>query len=351
MIEIPLRRSSRQRPYLTYGVAGAIVVAAAIAAASILGGDDPGLSASEPAADVPVVAEFELPADAYYPPAFASGGAWIATDGGYLMRIDVDTNESELVMEGDDQGGATVTSMLGSIWFLHEANGLYRIDPRTSEITTHISEDVDPRAVGFGSLWGMDVGHEVLRVNPDNDQVVARLRVSRNKTATHGCVPPFRATCPDYLTVHEDSVVMFVEGEDTAVHIDPATNRTTKRVKMPPYSSGLYGVNGEDPWMMSDRGLTQVDLDSGNILARIPLEDHERALSYDALFHSIAINGDTAWLVADTTTTEIDLKRGEVVATFDTPGSGGVLAASFGHGDLWVSYSGGTVRRIDLSRF
>jgi hypothetical protein len=100
---------------------------------------------------------------------------------------------------------------------------------------------------------------------------------------------------------------------------------------------------------MTDRGLAQVDVDSGEIQTQIPLEEHQRTLTSPALYPSIAVNGDTAWLVADYTTTEIDLKRGEIVKTFDTPGFGGVLAASFGHGDLWVSYTGGTVLRLDVS--
>jgi hypothetical protein len=82
---------------------------------------------------------------------------------------------------------------------------------------------------------------------------------------------------------------------------------------------------------------------------RIPLEEHQRTLTFPALYRSVAVKCDKAWLVADYTTTEIDLQRGEIVETFDTPGSGGVLAASFGHGDLWVSYTGGTVRRLDVS--
>jgi hypothetical protein len=100
---------------------------------------------------------------------------------------------------------------------------------------------------------------------------------------------------------------------------------------------------------MTESGLAQVDLDSGEVLAQVPLREEQRALWAPALRHAIATNGDTAWLVANYTTTEIDLKHAKVVKTFDTPGVCCVLAASFGHGDLWVSYVGGTVRRLDLS--
>jgi hypothetical protein len=151
------------------------------------------------------------------------------------------------------------------------------------------------------------------------------------------------------LTVHEDKVVVFIDGEDTAVHIDPTTNQVTKRVKMPANPSGFYRLSGDAPWLMTESGLAKVDLESGGVLSQIPLRLDQRSLFYPALRHAIAINGDTAWLVADYTTTEIDLERAEIVKTFDTPGSGGVLGASFGHGDLWISYAGGTVRRLDLS--
>jgi hypothetical protein len=234
----------------------------------------------------------------------------------------------------------------------NEREGLLRLNPDDGAVTAHIPEDVAPVSTGFGSLWGLDVGHEVLRIDPHTNQVVARLRVSDNEEETHasGCVDPFRATCPDYLTVHQDRVVVFIDGEDTIVHIDPATNQVTKRVKMPGNPSGFYRLNGEAPWLMTEGGLAQVDLDSGEVLAQVPLEDHQRTLWFPALHHAIAVNGDTAWLVTDYTTTEIDLKRATVIRTFDTPSSGTetVLAASFGHGDLWVSYTHGTVRRLDL---
>jgi hypothetical protein len=80
----------------------------------------------------------------------------------------------------------------------------------------------------------------------------------------------FRASCPDYLTVHKDRVVVFIDGEDAAVHIDPATNRVTKRVKMPASSSGFYRLYGEVPWVMTDSGLAQVDLDSGRSTGASP---------------------------------------------------------------------------------
>jgi hypothetical protein len=154
--------------------------------------------------------------------------------------------------------------------------------------------------------------------------------------------------------VHEDRVVVFIDGEDTIVHIDPATNQVTKRVKMPATASGFFRLYGDVPWIMTESGLAQVDIDSGEVLKRIPLEVDQRALSFPAVYYNIAIHGDTAWLVADYRTTEIDLKRGEIVKTFETPGSYtagslGVIGASFGHGDLWVSYAGGTVQRLDLS--
>jgi streptogramin lyase len=241
-------------------------------------------------------------------------------------------------------------SAFGSIWFWQERRGVFRLDPDTGAATARIPEDIEPWSTGFGSLWGLDVGHEVLRIDPNTNQVVARLRVSDHETETHatGCVEPFRASCPDYLTVHKDRVVVFIDSEDAAVHIDPATNRVTKRVKMPASSSGFYRLYGKVPWVITDSGLAQVDLDSGEVLAQVPLRADQRALWAPALRHAIAINGDTAWLVANFTTTEIDLKHAEIVKTFNTPGDCCVLAASFGHGDLWVTYVGGTVRRVDL---
>jgi streptogramin lyase len=304
-----------------------------------------------PAAAPAVVAEFDLGVKGGAP-VFAAGSAWVAGDGGQLARIDAKTNKSEVVLKGKGQHLSDAMSAFDSIWFHHpETRPLVRIDPSTGAVTASIPEahGAAPAAVGFGSVWGMDVGHKVVRVDPNTNKVVARLRLSTNKVQTHGCVAPFRNTCPNYLTVHKDKVVVFIEGEDAAVHIDPATNRVTKRVPMPANAAGFYGVEGEVPWIMTESGLAQVDLDSGRVLARIPLGDDQRQLYLEANGPSIAINGDTAWLVADTITTEIDLKRAEVVKTFATPGNSGVVAASFGHGDLWVSYDFGIVRRLDVS--
>ena len=299
-----------------------------------------------------VVAEFTLPADSETP-VFTAGTAWIPMRSGQLTRVDAATNTSQVVRKGHGSTGESGSAMsaFGSIWFWEERRGVFRLDPDTGAVTARIPEDIELISTGFGSLWGLDVGHEVLRVDPKTNQVVARLRVSDNETETHatGCVEPFRASCPDYLTVHKDRVVVFIDSEDAAVHIDPATNRVTKRVKMPASSSAFYRLNGEVPWVMTDSGLAQVDLDSGEVLAQVALGADQRALWAPALRYAIAVNDDTAWLVANYTTTEIDLKHAEIVKTFKTPGACCVLAASFGHGDLWVSYVGGTVRRLDLS--
>jgi hypothetical protein len=298
-----------------------------------------------------VVAKFDLPARPEAP-VFTAGTAWIPTAGGQLARVDAATNTSEMLLKGAARrGGVYAMSAFESIWFWQQGKGLFRLEPDTGAVIERIPEEIEPWAVGFGSLWGMVYGHKIVRIDPNTNEVVARLRVSDEEAETHvwGCVEPFRETCPDYMTVHEDSVVVFVDGEDAVFHIDPATNQVTKRVTMPANPSGLYRLSGDDPWLMTESGLAQIDLDSGEILKQIPLENSQQNISPPTLRHAIAINGDTAWLVANYTTTQIDLKRAEVVKTFDTPGAGGVVVgASFGHGDLWVAYAGGTVRRLDL---
>ena len=359
MTDTARRGSPHQRRHRTYAVAATVVVAVAAVAAVIFGvtmgadgaGRDravPGSVSSSMAAPAPpVVAELTLPANAGAP-VFAAGSGWVAV-GVQLMRIDPATNKATVAVKDSGEGSAKVLSAFDSIWFDHELKGLFRVDPRTGAVTARFGEEIGVAAVGFGSLWGMDVNHEVVRVDPSTNKVVARIRVSDKKEETHGCVAPFRATCPDYLTVHQDKIVVFIEGEDAAVHIDPATNRVTKRIKMPADAAGFYGINGQPPWIMTLTGLAQVDLETGNVLAQIALGYEQMVLSYEALAPSIAINGDTAWLVADTITTQLDLKARKVVKTFPTPGAGGVLAAAFGHDDLWVSYDDGTLRRVDLS--
>jgi streptogramin lyase len=346
---------------------GVLVVALVLVAAAVVltGNSGMGTSAQAPASSAgttsdsgdvtaaapDVVAKFNLPADPETV-VFTAGAAWIPMRSGHLARVDAATNTSQVVRKGHRAGeGGSAMRAFGSIWFWKERRGVFRLDPDTGDVTARVPEDIELVSTGFGSLWGLDVGHEVLRVDPKTNKVVARLRVSDNETETHatGCVEPFRASCPDYLAVHKDRVVVFIDSEDAAVHIDPATNRVTKRVKMPASSSGFYRLYGEVPWVMTDSGLAQVDLDSGAVLAQVRLGADQRALWAPALRYAIAVNGDTAWLVANYTTTEIDLKHAEVVKTFNTPGACCVLAASFGHGDLWVSYVGGTVRRLDLS--
>ena len=344
---------------------GVLVVALVLVVAAVLLRDsETGRSAQAPASSAgttsdsedvntaaPDVVEFDVPADPETP-VFTAGAAWIPMRSGHLTRVDAATNTSQVVRKGHSTGeGGSAMSAFGSIWFWQERRGVFRLDPDTGAVTARIPEDIELISTGFGSLWGLDVGHKVFRIDPKTNKVVARLRVSDNETETQatGCVEPFRASCPDYLTVHKDRVVVFIDSEDAAVHIDPATNRVTKRVKMPASSSAFYRLNGEVPWVMTDSGLAQVDLDSGEVLAQVALGADQRALWAPALRYAIAVNDDTAWLVANYTTTEIDLKHAEIVKTFKTPGACCVLAASFGHGDLWVSYVGGTVRRLDLS--
>jgi streptogramin lyase len=343
------------------------LVAIAVAAAVVFGGCDNDGRTSRDSGDgtAPTHTDVTAPAPAVVAkfklstgpetPVFTPGTAWIPTQHrGQLVRVDAATNAFEVVRQGHGMGLSSAMAAFGSLWLSHEGKGLFRLDPDTGDVIARIPENVGLNtsgAVGFGSLWGMAPGRTVVRIDPNTNQVVARLRVSNKEAETHvmGCVEPFRRTCPDYLTVHKDRVVVFVDGEDVAVHIDPTTNQVTKRVVMPANPSGFYRLHGDVPWIMTEDGLAQVDLDSGEVLAQIPLREDQRLLLYPALHHAIAINGDTAWLVADYTTTQINLTGAEIVKTFETPGSGGVLGASFGHGDLWISYAGGTVRRLDLS--
>lgn len=227
------RGTPRQRQ--RRGVNRAAVAAAGAAAAVLVGGcspfDSDERSRASETHDSEVVntraptveAKFHLPADSEKP-VFTPGAAWIPTQGGQLTRVDPGTNKSEVVQRGNGMGGTSAMSAFASIWLWQEGKGLLRLDPDTGSVTARIREDVELKATGFGSLWGTGVGHEVLRIDPSTNQVVARFRASDEKEETHatGCVEPFRATCPDYLTVHEDRVVVFVDGEDAAVHIDPS---------------------------------------------------------------------------------------------------------------------------------
>jgi hypothetical protein len=102
-----------------------------------------------------------------------------------------------VVQKGNGMGATSAMSAFQSIWVWREAKGLFRLDPNIGAVIARIPEDVELKAIGFGSLWGTDVGHEVLRIDPDTNRVVARLRVSEeNCRHTPGASFASMATFP-----------------------------------------------------------------------------------------------------------------------------------------------------------
>jgi hypothetical protein len=72
--------------------------------------------------------------------------------------VDPETNKSEVVQKGSGMGGTSAMSAFDSIWFGRRQRVCFRLDPDTGAVIARIREDVELKAIGFGSLWGLDVG-------------------------------------------------------------------------------------------------------------------------------------------------------------------------------------------------
>ncbi|MFL6005387.1 MAG: hypothetical protein ACJ744_03960 [Gaiellaceae bacterium] len=164
-------------------------------------------------------------AGAYWPTmtlAFSGDSAWLACkEQSRVVRVNVTTGKTTRSLRLGTPVIA-VASGLGSVWALDSGSELYRIDPASGKVVKRLYLRASAAYnlwIGGGSVWvADDQGAAVVRVKPSTNRVVARPRVGDGPADV----------------VFNGGSAWVVSHRDRALHrIDLRTNRSRKLAVIP----------------------------------------------------------------------------------------------------------------------
>ncbi|MFL6017189.1 MAG: hypothetical protein ACJ74V_06590 [Gaiellaceae bacterium] len=164
-------------------------------------------------------------AGAYWPTmtlAFSGDSAWLACkEQSRVIRVNTTTGKTTRSLRLGTPVIA-VASGLGSVWALDSGSELYRIDPASGKVVKRLYLRASAAYnlwIGGGSVWvADDQGAAVVRVKPSTNRVVARPRVGDGPADV----------------VFNGGSAWVVSHRDRALHrIDLRTNRSRKLAVIP----------------------------------------------------------------------------------------------------------------------
>lgn len=147
--------------------------------------------------------------------AFGFDSAWIA-GGGTLLRVSPGSGRV-VARVRLPRGGDSPVIQNGSIW-MSNAAGVDQFDPSSMKVVGHVAvPDAGFLAAGFGSLWTVTQGGDVVRVDPNTHAVVARVPVQ-------GPV-----NWAPIIATSENGIWVASADTHTVLKIDPSTNKIVAR--------------------------------------------------------------------------------------------------------------------------
>ena len=194
--------------------------------------------------------------------ALSGNTAWLACkDQLRLVRIDLTKGRRTASVR---LGGAVIAVAvgLGSVWALDAGSALYRLNPRTARVTRRIALGAFAPYniwIGSGSAWvADDQGGRVLRVSPSKNKVVARIAVG------DGPSDMVFAGARAWVINHRDS---------TLFRIDMATNRAVRLATVGEDAAERFVILGDSLWF-TGRGtpLLEVDPETGAMRRTIDID-------------------------------------------------------------------------------
>jgi streptogramin lyase len=187
---------------------------------------------------------------------------------------------------------------------------------------------------GFGSVWVTDIlHHQVLRIDPSTERVVARIRVGSEPELGLG-VGFGSVWVPDV----KDRTLTEIDAESLKV-------KQVLPVNVAPYPEGSIGVGEGGVWVITNNGgtdagtLTEIDPRSGGVVADIPV--HRQS-------HAVTVAFGSVWVTstAEHRLVRIDPRTHEVLA--DIPMHERPLFLAGGEGSVWVlCQADGSLMRVD----
>jgi virginiamycin B lyase len=211
-------------------------------------------------------------------------------------------------------------------------NAVHKIDPRSNQevATVHLpGEPCAGLAIGFGSLWiPLCAKHKALaKVDLQTNKLMRIFKIGV-------------AGAESGITTGADSVWLMIDKHGSLARIDPATGRVLRTDRIPAGSYNPLYSDGQI-WVTRASGseITDVDANTGQILARVPTGPGPRFLTAGA---------GAIWSLnqGDGSLSRIDSRTKQATATIalGIPGHGGDL--TYAAGMVWITFA-----KVPLSLF
>ena len=253
---------------------------------------------------------------------------------GTLDRLDPKTNAITEPVPGVSKPCGGAIAAFGSIWTPSCSDGsLVRIDPKKWEVTARIASGASPAplalAAGTDSVWIFSDNRTTLsRVDPDQSQVVAELRLPAGCTSLIFGETALWAACP---------------AEHRVLRINPQTNLVEKRIEVSARPRALAAGEGSI-WALCEKDgkVDRIDPKTNKVSKSIALDVPGAAGGIAAGLGSIWVTQEGFPL------TRIDPQTEKAVQQFWGAGGG---ALQVGANALWLSnVREGTLWRLDPKR-
>ena len=267
--------------------------------------------------------------------------AWVACkEQSRLVRMTLPSGRRTASVQLDGQVIAVAVG-LGSVWALDAGSTLYRLNPRTARVTRRIPLDATAAYniwIGGGAVWvADDQGARVLRISPRTNKVVARISVGDGPA--------------DMVFVGKKAWVM-THRDNTLYRIDTATNVGTRLAIVAGGNAAAerLAMAGGALWI-TGRGvaLLEVDPETG---------ETRRSVDIEGTGIDVVATADTLWVpvrtaVVDRTgfPTMTAVRRvttaGAVTTVATARGRVDVHGLAVGLGSVWLAdNTGGLLYRL-----
>ncbi len=235
-------------------------------------------------------------------------------------------------------GPGWLATGFGSVWLSKsESKAVFRIDPRTNQVTARIPVGSDPElglGIGLGFVWIADPKDRSLtQIDPRKNTVVRTIPVDL-PDETEGSIG-----------VGAGSIWLLTDanGTDsgTLSRVDPGSGTVTATIRVKPKSHAAL-VAFDSVWVSStgEGTVSRVDPRTNAVVAEIPVHAEPRFM---------AAGAGALWVLSqgDGTLARIDPRTNRVTATIalGVPGDGGDLCVA--EGFVWVSAEGIPLTQID----
>ena len=229
----------------------------------------------------------------------------------------------------------------GAVWVLNaDDQTISRIDPETkAERRFGTSPTAMGVAAGEGALWVLNAGdlgsarpvRTVTRVDPDTE-ATATIELPPGNAFEVG-----RAALGAQQIVVGNGAVFAVGADGLVSRIDPSTNEVVASIDAGVVPVSLAVENGA-LWVVEDNTIVRVDLGTGEVAARLDVGT--------VFLSGIAVGGGLVWATDPIAGTVWRIEPGGISQTIAV--GEGAAGIAYGEGSAWVASTGaGLVARVD----